>query len=224
MASARSYLSSLNPRLPLVRPDPPGGGLANAFGNGIVYPFLFIYLHNVRGFGLGTVGLVLATNGAVSLVVGPASGPLVDRVGGRRTLLISLAFSTIGYGGYAFVASVPAAFATSFVAGIGNGAFWPAQSALIASLTPRDARTAAFAMQRVVMNLGFGLGRADRRPDRLRRVRLELPGALPGGRPHLRRLLAGRARPRSRADRGPRARGAAGQLRERLSATGCSWR
>jgi hypothetical protein len=30
------------------------GGLVNAFGNGFVYPFLFIYLHNVRGFSLGT--------------------------------------------------------------------------------------------------------------------------------------------------------------------------
>ena len=28
------------------------GGFANAFGNGLAFPFLFIYLHNVRGFAL----------------------------------------------------------------------------------------------------------------------------------------------------------------------------
>jgi MFS family permease len=134
------------------------GGLANAFGNGIVYPFLFIYLHNVRGFGLGTVGLVLATNGAVSLIAGPAAGPLIDRLGGRWTILASLVFLTVGFGGYAVVTSVPAAFATSALAGIGNGAFWPSQSTLITGLTPREQRPVAFAMQRVMMNLGVGLG------------------------------------------------------------------
>jgi len=53
---------------------------------------MLIYLHNVRGFGLGTVGLVLAANGAVSLVVGPLSGPVIDRIGGRWTLVGSLVF------------------------------------------------------------------------------------------------------------------------------------
>jgi MFS family permease len=154
----RAYLASLNPRLPREVQILQAGGLANALGNGIVIPFLFIYLHNVRGFGLGTVGLVLAANGLVSLVAGPLSGPLIDHLGGRWTLICSLVFLTVGYGGYAAVTSVPAGFAASFVAGIGNGAFWPAQSSLIAGLTPRDKRTAAFAMQRVVMNLGFGIG------------------------------------------------------------------
>ena len=82
---ASSYIRSLNPRLPRAVWTIEVGGFVNAFGNGVVYPFLFIYLHNVRGFGLGTVGLVLGTNGVVSLVVGPASGgefPL--GLGGKR--------------------------------------------------------------------------------------------------------------------------------------------
>ena len=37
------------------------GGLVNAFGNGMVIPFMFIYLHNVRGIGLGLTGLIVAT-------------------------------------------------------------------------------------------------------------------------------------------------------------------
>ena len=36
--------------------------------------------------------------------------------------------------------------------------FWPAQSTLLAGLTTRAQRSATFAMQRVVMNLGIGLG------------------------------------------------------------------
>ena len=152
------FLRSLNPQLPRSVQTLQAGGLANAFGNGIVLPFTFIYLHNVRGISLGMIGLILAANAAVSLVAGPLTGTLVDRVGGKRLLAASLLFLAAGYGGYAFVHHPWQGFATAAVTGIGNGAFWPAQSTLIAGLTPEEKRTPAFAMQRVVMNLGIGLG------------------------------------------------------------------
>lgn len=154
----RSFLSSLNPRLPREVQLLQAGGLMNAFGNGLVVPFLLIYLHNDRGIGLGVAGLVLATNAGVSLVAGPVAGALVDRVGGKRMLTIALGFLTLGLGAYAFVESPWHGFLASAVTGIGNGAFWPAQSTLLAGLTTRAQRSATFAMQRVVMNLGIGLG------------------------------------------------------------------
>src|SRR5205823_355479 len=79
--SVGAYVRSLNPRLPRSVQTLQAGGLANAFGNGIVFPYTFIYLHNVRGIGSGVVGLILATNAGVSLVAGPLAGPLVDRLG-----------------------------------------------------------------------------------------------------------------------------------------------
>jgi MFS family permease len=154
----RSFLSSLNPHLPRPVQLLQTGGLANAFGNGLVVPFLLIYLHNERGIGLGVAGLVLATNAGVSLVAGPIAGALVDRVGGKAMLTAALGFLTLGFAGYAFVESPWHGFLASAVTGIGNGAFWPAQSTLLAGLTTRDQRSATFAMQRVVMNLGIGLG------------------------------------------------------------------
>ena len=154
----RSFLSSLNPRLPRAVQLLQAGGLMNAFGNGLVVPFLLIYLHNEKGIGLGVAGLVLATNAGVSLVAGPVAGALVDRVGGKTMLTVALGFLTLGFAGYAFVESPWQGFLASAVTGIGNGAFWPAQSALLAGLITRDQRSATFAMQRVVMNLGIGLG------------------------------------------------------------------
>lgn len=152
------YLRSLNPRLPREVTTLQVGGLFNAFGNGVVLPFTLIYLHNVRGFSLGVAGLVLGTNAVVSLVAGPISGGLVDRVGGKRMLAVALLFLFLGIGGYALVRDPWHAFAAATLTGIGNGGFWPAQSTLIAGLTPLDKRPVAFAMQRVVMNLGIGLG------------------------------------------------------------------
>ena len=60
------------------------GGLVNAFGNGITLPFLFVYLHEVRGIGLGIVGLIVGAHALVSIVAGPVIGILTDRLGGRR--------------------------------------------------------------------------------------------------------------------------------------------
>jgi MFS family permease len=151
--------------LELVRPDvPPAvlrlqlGGLLNALGNGLIMPFLIIYLHAVRGIPLATCGLVVATTSGVSLFATPLAGTIVDRVGARRTLFGALGFLAAGFGGYTLVHEAWQGFLAAGVAGIGNGFFWPSQSSLIAGLAGPEHRAPAFAMQRVTMNLGIGLG------------------------------------------------------------------
>jgi predicted MFS family arabinose efflux permease len=153
-----AWLRSLDPRLPRAVQMLQLGGLVNAFGNGVVLPFTFIYLHNVRSIGLGTAGLIVATNAVVSMAAGPVFGALVDRVGGRRMLAVSLLFLACGFGLFPFVTTPWQGFVAATVTGVGNGGFWPSQSTLITALTPGERRHAAFAMQRVVMNLGIGLG------------------------------------------------------------------
>jgi MFS family permease len=158
MRHLRAYLRTLNPPLPSSVRTLQAGALVNALGNGLAYPFLFIYLHNVRDIDLATAGLIVGTNSAVGLVAGPVVGTLVDRVGGRLTLACSLWLLAIGFGGYVFVEDPWQGFVASAIAGVGNGGFWPSQSSLIAGLTPQEQRHQAFAMQRVMMNLGIGLG------------------------------------------------------------------
>jgi MFS family permease len=158
LRALRAYLRGLDPRLPRSVWVLSVGGLANAVGNGLAFPFLVIYLHNVRGFTLGTAGLVLATTGAVSLLAGPAVGVVIDRIGGRATLAAALVLLAIGFGSYPLVHEPWQAFLASAVAGLGNAGFWPSQSALLAGLTPPSRRHAAFALQRVTRNLGIGLG------------------------------------------------------------------
>jgi MFS family permease len=134
------------------------GGLVNAFGNGITLPFLFIYLHNVRGIALGIVGLIVGVHAVVSIVAGPLFGVLIDRLGGRRMLATALGILAFGYALYPLVDTAWQGFIVAAITGVGVGGFWPSQSTLIASLTAPAERPAAFAMQRVVMNLGIGLG------------------------------------------------------------------
>jgi MFS family permease len=158
MRFVRAYLRTLNPPLPGSVRTLQTGALVNALGNGLAYPFLFIYLHNVRGMELDTAGLIVGTSSAVGLVAGPLVGTLIDRVGGRLTLAVSLWLMAVGFGSYVFVHEPWQGFLASAIVGAGNGGFWPSQSSLIAGLTPQQQRHQAFAMQRVMMNLGIGLG------------------------------------------------------------------
>ena len=56
MRPVAAYLRSLDPRLPRPVYVLELGALVNAFGNGVVLPFLLIYLHNVRGIPFGLAG------------------------------------------------------------------------------------------------------------------------------------------------------------------------
>ena len=88
----RNYLRSLDPHLPRDVYVLQLGGLLNAFGNGIVLPFLIIYLHNVRGISLGVAGLAAATQSATGLASGFLGGSLSDRIGAKRVLFATLNF------------------------------------------------------------------------------------------------------------------------------------
>ncbi len=153
-----STVRTLDPGLPRAVWLLQAGGLANMFGNGLVVPFLIIYLHNVRGVPLGVAGLVAAANALVALVSGPVAGALADRVGPRRTLTGALLGMACAYALFPLIREPWHAFVLSGLAGAASGGFWPSQSALLSSLAPRDRRHAAFAQQRVTMNLGIGLG------------------------------------------------------------------
>ena len=158
MRQFSAYLRSLNPELPRPVWLLQSGGLANWLGQGIAYPFLIIYLHNVRGFALDTAGLVLASSAAVGLVAFPVAGTIVDRVGGRATLAASLVVQAAGYALFPLVHEPWQAFGAAAIVGAGVGGFWPGQSSLLAGLVPEDRRHAAYSVQRIAMNLGFGLG------------------------------------------------------------------
>jgi MFS family permease len=154
----RAYLRSLNPQLPRDVWILQAGGLANMFGNGVIGPFLIIYLHNVRGISLGVAGLVLASASASALCSGFVGGALSDRLGPRAVLSASLIVMAVGFALFPLIRNAWDAFGLTVLVGIGSGAFWPSQSTLLSSLAPPDRRHTAFAQQRMTMNVGLALG------------------------------------------------------------------
>jgi predicted MFS family arabinose efflux permease len=159
-ASAGRYLRSLDPGLPRPVWLLQAGTVANFFGNGLVLPFLVIYLHNVRGFGFGLAGLVVASFGAVSLVSTSLGGLLVDRLGARAVAAASLVLLTLGYGLFPIARTPWQAFLLIGVAGLGNGAVWPSLMSLMVGHAAPAQRGAVFSVNRIAGNLGLGLGAA----------------------------------------------------------------
>jgi MFS family permease len=156
----RTYLRSLDPQLPRDVYVLELGALANAFGNGVVIPFLLIYLHNVRGIPFGLAGLAAAVQSAAALGSGFVAGTLADRIGAKRVLLGSLVVMTIAFALMPLVHEAWHAFAVYTVWGLGSGSFWPSQSALLADLAPPHRRAQAYGLQRFSMNLGVAFGGA----------------------------------------------------------------
>jgi MFS family permease len=136
------------------------GIFLNYLGWGAVMPFEVIYLHDGRGFALGVAGLVVGVVTGLAVVAAPVSGPLIDRVGARTVAAGAGIALAAGYAGLAFAHTPAQAFAAAAVAGAGNGALLPSQSALLASLVPAELRHRATAVSRVAANLGVGLGAA----------------------------------------------------------------
>ena len=154
----RTYLRSLDPRLPRDVYVLQTGGLVNAFGNGVVLPFLIIYLHNVRGIPLGLAGVAAATQSATALLSGLFGGSLSDRIGPKRVLVGALCVMTVAFALMPLIRHPWQAFAIYVIWGAGSGSFWPAQSTLLAALTPPARRSPAYALQRLTMNLGAAIG------------------------------------------------------------------
>jgi MFS family permease len=136
------------------------GIFLNMLGYGGVLPFEVIYLHEGRGFSLGTAGLVVGVVTGLAVVVAPVAGPVIDRVGARATAAGAGLALAAGYGGLAFAHTPRQAFVAAAAAGVGNGALIPSQSALVASLAPPEVRHRATAVSRVAANVGAGLGGA----------------------------------------------------------------
>lgn len=136
------------------------GIFLNYVGWGSVLPFEVIYLHDGRGFGLGTAGLIVGVVTGLAVVAAPIAGIAIDRVGARGTAVAAGVLLAAGYAGLAFVQRPWQGFAAAVAAGLGNGALLPSQSALVTTLVTRELRPRATAVSRVAANLGAGLGAA----------------------------------------------------------------
>ncbi|MFL6068179.1 MAG: MFS transporter [Gaiellaceae bacterium] len=153
-----AYVRSLRSELPRSVYVLQAGLVLNAFGNGAANPFVVLYLHDVRGVPLGVAGLAAAANATAALASALIAGRFADRSGARATMIVGLGCSATAFVLYPFVNEPWQAFPVAMLGGAGGGIWLTMQSALLATITPKHLRAPAFAQQRVVANVGLGLG------------------------------------------------------------------
>jgi MFS family permease len=134
------------------------GVLVNFLGNGMVGPFLVIYLHFGRGIPLGLAGSAVALGGITAVTSGLLAGSAIDRLGARSILVGAMVCNAVAYLLYTQVTVPWQAFAVGLLVGIGTGAYGPSSQSLTATMVPIDRRAAAFAQNRVTAIVGLGAG------------------------------------------------------------------
>jgi MFS family permease len=133
--------------------------LVNRMGT-MAIPFLVLYLTKDVGFTAGRAGLVLSLYGAGSLVVSPFLGRLADRVGHVRMMKASLLSSGLVMLAYPLARSPGAIAAVTIALAVTAEAFRPASLSVLTDIAPPDQRKAAFAVNRLAINLGMSIGPA----------------------------------------------------------------
>jgi MFS family permease len=121
-------------------------------------PFLTIYLHDQRGLSLRYAGVALAMWGAGGMVAALSGGTLADRLGRKPVIVGSPILGGLAVTTIVLTQAPAAVLVASFFAGVVSEAGRPAVSAMLTDLTPFDRRIDAFALFRLVINLGFAVG------------------------------------------------------------------
>jgi predicted MFS family arabinose efflux permease len=134
------------------------GMLVNFFGNGLVAPFLVLYLHFGRGLPIAVAAAAVATGGITAIISGFIAGWSADRNGPKITVVAAMLCNALAYALYLFVTEAWQAVAVAALVGVGTGAYGPSQQSLVTRLVGPEIRHRVFTQNRMFSLLGLGLG------------------------------------------------------------------
>jgi predicted MFS family arabinose efflux permease len=132
--------------------------LVNFFGNGLVAPFLVLYLHFGRGLPIAVAGAAIATGGITAIASGFLAGWSADRFGPKFTVVAAMLSNALAYALYLEVSEPWHAFVVAALVGVGTGAYGPSQQSLVAILVRPEQRHRVFTQNRMFALVGLGLG------------------------------------------------------------------
>jgi predicted MFS family arabinose efflux permease len=126
----------------------------------MVLPFLVLYLTQSAGLSAEKAGLVMIFYGVGALITAPLSGRLSDRLGSLRIMKASLFLSGVFLFLFPLARSFAAILTITVIWAISNEAFRPANMASLTNFVAPEQRRAAFALNRLAINLGMSVGPA----------------------------------------------------------------
>lgn len=134
------------------------GTFLNKFG-GFVVPFLTLYLTG-QGYSVGQAGVAVSAYGLGNLAASLLGGHLADKVGRRKTILLSMFSGAVAMMLLSQAHGLTWIILLTALTGLTNEFYRPASQALLADIVPPEQRVTAFAGLRVSFNAGFAFGPA----------------------------------------------------------------
>jgi len=126
----------------------------------MVLPFLVLYLTRDLHFPVAKAGLMIALYGVGAMITAPVSGFLADRFGALRIMKVSLFLSALVFFAFPLARTFAGIICVTILLAITNEMFRPAGLAAISHSVSPEQRKAAFALNRLAINLGMSIGPA----------------------------------------------------------------
>jgi MFS family permease len=136
------------------------GLLISTIGSSMIWPFLMVYVSEKLKLPMTQVASLMTINAMVGIVCSFLAGPVVDRIGRKWVMIISLAGTAVYF---LLMSRATTLLAFSLLMAL-NGIFGPlyriGADAMMADLIPADKRIDGYSMLRMSNNVGVALGPA----------------------------------------------------------------
>lgn len=136
------------------------GFIVNRASNGLIWPFLTIYIREQSGAPLSHITALFTLQAVTGLLATGAVGPLMDRFGRKAIMVFSLVGSGVMLIAMRSAYTLEAWAVLIAIYGIIVPAFTVGANAMVADVVPADQRTGAYALMRIAQNVGVAIGPA----------------------------------------------------------------
>ncbi|MCX8062152.1 MAG: MFS transporter [Anaerolineales bacterium] len=136
------------------------GMLVSAIGASMIWPFLMIYISERLDSPLSVNASLVSLNSLSGLVSSLIAGPIIDRLGRKRVMVISLLTNALGFLLFSRAKALVSFALLMVVQGASNPLYRVGADAMIADLIPESKRIDAYSRMRLSNNLGVAIGPA----------------------------------------------------------------
>jgi MFS family permease len=136
------------------------GMLISTLGSSMIWPFLMIYVSETLVVSLAVVTSLMTVNAVTSLLFSFIAGPVIDRLGRKWVMVISLVGNGACYIFMSMADSIPAFVVLMALRGAFHPLYQVGSDAMMADMLPPQKRSDGYSLLRMSNNLGIALGPA----------------------------------------------------------------
>ncbi len=132
--------------------------VADTIGSGLFLPVTILYFLKVTDLTLVQIGAALSLSALLTLPAAFVIGSLVDRLGGRRMMLIGNVLQGVGMLAYLWAEAFWSVALFTVLLNVGRQAFWGSFGNVVTAISRPGERETWFGFLQALRNLGYAVG------------------------------------------------------------------